>query len=176
MGKRCSNFKRFERDLYDTPAAAVGPLLPHLGLAMRFIEPCLGRGCLACHLAAEGHVCVGSYDLPTDARNHRYCTEGAGCFFTNPPWTREGLHPIIVNLSDQLPTWLLLDFDWLATQQAAPFLSRLRKVVAIGRVRWIPDSPYDGMDNAAWLLFSHPSDWPPVFVGRTPRASKERAQ
>jgi hypothetical protein len=171
MGKR-SSFKRRAQDAYDTPADAVEPLLSHLMAATRFIEPCKGNDHLVRHLSASGHECVGAYDLPTDARDHRYRIDGATRFITNPPWTREILHPIIVNLSDQLPTWLLIDFDWLATQQSAPFLARLRKVVVIGRVRWIPDSLYDGKDNSAWMLFDRPSDRLPVFAGRTPKAQQ----
>ena len=165
MGKR-SNFARRVADDYDTPAAALAPLLPHLEPATRFIEPCAGRGCLVRHMAARGHVCVASCDLPIDARDHRYLVEGATCFLTNPPWTRQVLHPLIVNLSDQLPTWLLIDFDWLATKQSAPFLPRLRTILPIGRVRWIEDSPWDGKDNATWCFFTRPSNEATVFIGR----------
>jgi hypothetical protein len=50
-------------------------------------------------------------------------------FITNPAWVRTTLHPLIVNSSDQRPTWLLLYSDWLFTRQAEPFRSRLRDVV-----------------------------------------------
>jgi hypothetical protein len=64
------------------------------------------------------------------------------------------------------PTWLLFDADWVHTKQAAPYLSRLRKIVAIGRVKCIPDSPHTGKDNCAWHLFTPPSDQPTEFWGR----------
>jgi hypothetical protein len=41
MGKR-SNFRRLERDAYNTPAEAVMPLLDHLKPRTKFIEPCAG--------------------------------------------------------------------------------------------------------------------------------------
>jgi hypothetical protein len=153
MGKR-SEFPRLPRDAYDTPAAAAAPLLPHLAPRTRFVEPCAGNGCLIEHLEAAGHVCVGRYDLPDDARAASYAEAKDGAIFvTNPPWSRPTLHQIIINLSNQSCTWLLIDADWPHTLQSIPFMPRLRAIVSIGRVRWIPDSPYDGKDNCAWLLF-----------------------
>jgi hypothetical protein len=93
MGKR-SDFPRLPQDQYDTPAAAVGPLLEHLAPCTRFIEPCAGAGCLVGHLKRAGHVLVGAYDLPNDARSVRYPGIGDGVVFvTNPPWSRPALHP-----------------------------------------------------------------------------------
>lgn len=78
------------------------------------------------------------------------------------------LHPIIERLSDQAPTWLLIDADWVHTKQAVPFLSRLRRIVAIGRVKWIPDSKMTGKDNCAWHLFDRPDPASPtLFFGRS---------
>jgi hypothetical protein len=65
------------------------------------------------------------------------------------------------------PTWLLFDADWMHTRQSAPFMPRLRKIVSVGRVKWIPDSKMTGKDNCAWYLFDKPSDEPAVFFGRT---------
>jgi len=87
-------------------------------------------------------------------------------FITNPPWSRDVLHDIIVNLSNQAPSWLLIDSDWMHTQQSIPYLPRLRKIVSVGRVRWIPGSPYDGKDNCCWYLFDRPSNQETVFIGR----------
>ena len=179
MGKR-SNYARFPRDFYDTPAKAVAPLLPHLTPCTRFIEPCAGAGYLVGHLESAGHVLVGAYDLPNDARSMRYEGIGGGAVFvTNPPWSRPVLHPIINNLSDQAPTWLLIDADWVHTKQAIPYLPRLQKIVSIGRVRWIPDSPDDGKDKACWHLFdrSRLGEQAPIhFIGRigSARAASSR--
>jgi hypothetical protein len=170
MGKR-SDFPRIPQDSYATPIAAAAPLIDRLPAGTRFIEPCAGEGRLIEHLTGAGHVLVGRFDLPIDATLARYDTEGAGAFITNPPWRRDVLHPLIVNLSNQLPTWLLLDSDWVHTRQAVPYLPRLQAIVSVGRVRWIAGSPYDGKDNCAWHLFGRPRPdrhAATIFAGRSP--------
>jgi hypothetical protein len=154
------------QDAYTTPARAVAPLLTQLPPRTAFVEPCAGEGRLIAHLTAAGHILAGSYDLPHDARIKRYRLEPLDVFITNPPWDRPVLHAIIENLSNQAPSWLLIDFDWLATVQAAPLLPRLRKIIVIGRVKWIPDSPHTGKDNCCWCLFTRPSAEPAIFIGR----------
>jgi hypothetical protein len=140
---------------------AVVPLLPHLAPSTRFVEPCAGEGHLVNHLVAAGHVCVAGFDTAArganqrrDARTAEYGDIVFDVFVTNPPWTRELLHPIIANLWWQRPCWLLFDADWIHTRQARPYLPMLRKVVAVGRVKWIEDSPHMGKDNCAWHLFA----------------------
>jgi hypothetical protein len=88
---------------------------------------------------------------------------------TNPPyWGRwRDLHPLILNLSSQGPCWLLLPADWLFNRSSGSLVrDRLRKIVAVGRVKWIAGSASAGKDNVAWLLFSAGSSGPAVFVGR----------
>ena len=171
MGKR-SDFERIERDFYPTPAEAVPPLLSHLTPGTRFIEPCAGDGALIGHLTAAGHVCTFASDIEPRAASIRKIdaltlTGGSDCFITNPPWDRKVLHPLIVHLSDQAPTWLLFDADWIHTRQAVPFLPRLRRIVSVGRVKWIPDSKMTGKDNCAWHLFDRPSsNDAAMFYGR----------
>lgn len=171
MGKR-SSFERRERDFYPTPAEAVRPLLPHLKPGTRFSEPCAGNGALVDLLTAAGHVCVWESDIEpkrsmieADALALFY-PESQDCIITNPPWSRAALHGLIVWFSDQRPTWLLFDADWSHTRQAAPYLPRLRKIVSVGRVKWIPDSPFTGKDNCAWHLFDKPCAEPAEFYGR----------
>lgn len=152
MGKR-SEFKRRPQDRYNTPEKAVEPLLPHLAPSTPFIEPCPGRGHLIRWLENAGHVCMKR--LPQDARTHNYnIPNNAYVFITNPPWTRDLLHPIIENLRQQAPTWLLIDADWMHTQQASPYLKYCSHIVSIGRVRWIAGTDMDGKDNACWYRFS----------------------
>lgn len=171
MGKR-SDFERAPRDFYPTPAAAVAPLIPHLRPGSLFSEPCAGDGALIRHLHAAGLQTQDSLDIePGDPHIRRAdaLTDDLGHpeqFITNPPWDRKVLHPLIVRLSDIAPTWLLFDADWAHTRQAAPFLPRLRKIVAVGRVKWIPDSPFTGKDNCAWHLFDKPASEPAAFYGR----------
>ncbi len=170
MGKR-SLFSRIPQDAYPTPAEAAAPLLEQLAPRTHFVEPCCGEGFLVEHLKSAGHVCVGAFDLPPDARVKRYDEAKPGIFFiTNPPWRRDVLHPIIVNLSAQLPTWLLIDAAWVHTRQSAPYLARLRTIVSVGRVKWLPGSPFTGKDDCVWLLFDQPQpdELAAVhFIGRT---------
>lgn len=176
MGKR-SSFERRERDFYPTPAEAVAPLIPHLRFGDMFIEPCAGDGALVRHLEAAGMSCKRASDIapraPWIEREDAladafwsHCDGSVDYIITNPPWARDVLHPLIVLFSDQKPTWLLFDADWAHTRQAAPLLPRLRKIVSVGRVKWVPDSPFTGKDNCAWHLFGRPQAEPTVFYGR----------
>ena len=169
MAKRSpGQFARLPQDQYATPVAGVAPLLPYLDPATRFVEPCCGLGFLAAHLTRAGHVLVSAYDLPHDARTKRYPEANDGTIFiTDPPWSRPTLHAIIANLSSQAPTWLLIDADWMHTGQSIPLMARLRAVISVGRLKWIPDSPHTGKDNCAWLLFDRPDDRATTqFIGR----------
>ena len=92
-------------------------------------------------------------------------------FITNPPWDRkkqngEILHKIIDNRAGQKPTWLLFDSDWMHTKQATPYMKYCVKVVAIGRVKWFPDSKHTGKDNCCWYLFDKNHDGPTEFIAR----------
>ena len=160
------------RDFYPTPQEAVAPLLRHLDSGTRFCEPCAGNGALIDHLTVAGHVCASAWDIEpqrADIAQHDARTRLIGnidCFITNPPWERLTLHELIVWLSDQHPTWLLFDADWLHTRQSAPYLSRLQRIVSVGRVKWIPGSKMTGKDNCAWYLFDKPGRTAPAFFGR----------
>lgn len=159
MGKR-SSFKRHPHDFYRTPWDAVRPLLPHLRTGTTFIEPCAGDGALVDHLESVGHRCVMKVDtLPGrgDIRRAscfsiKWKQPGSGVFITNPPWTRAIMHPILEHLCRQAPTWALFDADWMHTVQASFLADSVRKVVSVGRVKWIPGSDSVGKDNAAWYL------------------------
>lgn len=173
MGKR-SSFARIERDFYRTPREAALPLLAHLAPETMFVEPCAGDGTLITHLWAFNHRCTYGVDIEPiwpmartgDARSMQYAMGGATHFITNPPWSRPILHAIIANLSAQAPTWLLFDADWAHTRQAVPYLPWLRKIVAVGRVKWIPGSKFTGKDNCCWYLFDQATVGPIEFVGR----------
>ena len=170
MGKR-SSFKRVERDYYPTPEAAVLPLLPHLDPETCFIEPCAGDGRLVRHLEKRGHTCVDAYDIePQDesVRQADALTQVSPIKFvtiTNPPWDRKVLHPLILHFRAQGPTWLLHDANWLFTKQAGPFLPCVRKIVTVGRVRWIEGTTMTGKDDAVWTLHM-PTPGATEFFGR----------
>lgn len=176
MGKR-SDFERVERDFYPTPYSAVVPLLPHLECGDMFLEPCAGKMDLVLHLEANGLSCAGALDISPQHHDvvafdalredlDNFCG-GADYIITNPPWDRSLLHPMIRRFCSLKPSWLLFDADWMHTKQSAEFMPLLRKVVSVGRVKWIPDSKMTGKDNCAWYLFDAKGDGPATFYGRT---------
>lgn len=174
MGKR-SEFERIPRDKYFTPEAAVLPLLPHLDYGSMFIEPCAGDGRLIKHLEKHGMSCVWAFDIEPNAdwieQGDALDTDFGGepdadFIITNPPWDRKLLHPMIEAFSRQLPTWLLFDADWVHTKQSAPYMSYCRKIVSVGRVKWIEDSKMSGKDNVAWHLLDWNTPGPCEFIGR----------
>lgn len=116
------------------------------------------------HLNKHNHICVFSSDLPVDVTVTKYSVENIDCFITNPPWNRKILHSTIDNLRNQAPTWLLFDADWMHTKQAIPYLSYCKKIVSIGRVKWIPDSLHGSLDNCCWYLFGKEKT-NTVFIG-----------
>lgn len=168
MGKR-SNFERVPRDFYPTPKEAVVPLLPFLPKWSTFAEPCCGTGDLIFHLMEHDHVCNwasdiedrfeegGGYIETMDALDlqevHLSCIEGTDYIITNPPWDRSILHPMIEHFRKLRPTWLLFDADWAFTKQSREFIPYCSDIVAVGRVKWIPDSKSTGKDNCAWYKF-----------------------
>jgi len=128
------------------------------------------------HLTKHGFRCVLAIDIDPDSKKvigmdalrldpALVKKSGAKYFITNPPWTRELLHPLIDHLSDILPTWLLFDADWMHTKQAAPYLTKCSKIISVGRIKWIPGSTMLGKDNAAWYCFQkRPAET--IFKGR----------
>ena len=171
MGKR-SAFTRHSRDFYVTPEDAVQPLLPHITNITTFVEPCAGDGALVEHLCRRGKYCVDAVDIEPqtnlvrklDALSLRYCTGQA--FITNPPWSRPILHELIVHLSELAETWLLFDADWMHTKQSQTLIKRCKKIVSVGRLKWIPGSKMTGKDNCAWYLFDNFEDNKTIFIGR----------
>jgi hypothetical protein len=164
MGKR-SDFTRRPMDAYATPFAAVLPLLPHLRGVETFAEPCCGEGQLVKHLCALGLNCVYMGDVQTGRDALATIYTDLDAIITNPPWTREILHPMIKHFQQFAPTWLLFDADWAHTRQAAPFLPQCSHIVSVGRIKWIEDSKHTGKDNAAWYRFHAQHVDGPKFVG-----------
>lgn len=176
MGKR-SNFARRPQDAYDTPFEALEPLLPHLPVKpFGFVEPCAGTGVLAMSIELMlGHArCVDRFDVKPrgpDVRRADALVEDwppqPEMFITNPPWTREILHPMIERFRNAtLGTWLLFDADWMHTKQATPYLPFCRKIVSVGRVKWIPGTKQTGKDNCCWYWFVREPIGITTFVGR----------
>jgi hypothetical protein len=185
MGKR-SDFARRPMDDYATPPEAVWPLLPYLMAYRTFAEPCCGEGKMVDALVSQGFECTWASDIreivkPATRKRSgpvvksrvmdalmlsRKNLIGTDVIVTNPPWTRELLHPLIVHFMRMKPTWLLFDADWAHTLQAAPLLIHCKEIVSIGRVKWIAGSPHVGLDNAAWYHFDARHIGVPLFRGR----------
>lgn len=177
MGKR-SDFKPRPQDKYFTPEAGVLPLLQFLEPNTWFIEPCAGDGRLIRHLEKYGHSCRWASDIEPENESIKQvnalelvkpvmiaCAE---VIITNPPWSRPILHELIQYLPSLRPTWLLFDADWMHTRQASQLIKTCAKIVSIGRLKWIEDSPYVGKDNSCWYFFPGGGyDGGPTFFGRT---------
>lgn len=165
MGKRDGGaHERSPRDLYETvDPRAVAALLPYLDKRMPFVEPCAGAGALVDQLVDAGMALHYACDIHPlrdgiamlDARAVRL-GEGEQVI-TNPPFTRKLMHEIMLHCARQVPSWFLVEADWLVTQQAADII-RLHgtDIVAVGRLRWFRkgdprDKGNDPMDNFAWI-------------------------
>lgn len=168
MGKR-SNFTRRKSDAYQTiDHNAVAALMPHIDLGeIGFAEPCCGDGKLVAELEKSGMVCEYANDIlfGIDALTvHKF--EGADVIITNPPWTRQLLHPLILHFSSVLPTWLLFDADWAYNKASAIYLDHCSDIVAVGRLRWIEGTSMTGKDNVSWYRFDARWSGGPKFHGR----------
>lgn len=173
MGKR-SDFKTRKHDKYPTPEEAMRFVLPYLKPGTAFCEPCAGDGRMVGYLLNAGLRCTSAWDTHPrhkmvkrlDARTTRDLR--AMIYVTNPPWTREIMHPIIDNLSAHLPSWFIFDADWMHTNQATAsgLLQRCSMVVSVGRLKWIAGSKFTGLENCCWYLFEPGHTAGPRIVGR----------
>lgn len=170
MGKR-SAFPRRPMGDYATPYEAVLPLVPHLRADRIhcFAEPCCGDGDLVRHLESLGFDCVQASDIRRGMDALSLSDIPGDAIVTNPPWTRDLFHSLIEHFRLIKPSWLLFDADWAHTRQSAQLIRHCSHIVAIGRVRWIPNSPLTGKDNAAWHRFAPDHNSGPRFVGRDQR-------
>jgi hypothetical protein len=162
MSKRTRGhiFERRPLDFYATPLQAVQPLIPYLRAERikTFAEPCNGEGDLSGHLESFDLRCVHRGDITTgqDARllTKKEC-RGARAVITNSPHTRTLMHELIERfVATGLPTWLLIDLDWVSNLHATPYLPWCSDFVVIGRVRWIGGTKKHSTDNFAWYRFS----------------------
>jgi hypothetical protein len=154
MGKR-SSFERIPRDFYPTPHLAVPPLIPHLRGVRSFAEPCAGDGALVRHLEGFGLRCVYAGDIRTGQDALERDDYGAAdCIITNPPYTRPAMHALIEHFQRIAPTWLLIDYDWSATMQAAEYMPHCSDIVILPRLKWFPGSNTTAKDNHAWYRFN----------------------
>ena len=181
MGKR-SEYVRKERDFYPTPFDAYKPLIDHLPKEQfGFAEPCAGDGTLIKHIEnSTNGWCSWASDIEPQTeivqssiiltRHFREITitdlHEADYIITNPPWDRKILHDMIDYFTACRPTWLLFDADWKHTKQSIPFLPILKKIVSVGRIKWIPDTKSTGKDNCCWYLFDRKKNSKIHFFGK----------
>lgn len=142
------------------------------------MEPCAGDGTLIDHLEKNNMRCVFKSDIEPQRQDIAkfdamkldvFQILDADLIITNPPWDRKILHPMLLHFVKLgVPTWLLFDADWMHTKQSVDYLPYLRKIVSVGRVKWIADSQNTGKDNCCWYYFdSFTKGADPKFYGRT---------
>ena len=142
------------------------------------MEPCAGDGTLVDHLEKNNMKCVFKSDIEPQREDikkqdamdlHFFHVMETDLIITNPPWDRKILHPLLLHLMEVgVPTWLLFDADWMHTKQSVDYLPYLRKIVSVGRVKWIADSQNTGKDNCCWYYFDKfTKGLTPKFYGRT---------
>jgi len=176
MGKR-SEFERVERDYYRTFDPRAGEALrPHVNYGDMYIEPCAGDGSLVRNLDKIGLSCALASDIEPqnssvsefDAMDENLDVHIASSewIITNPPWDRKILHPMISHFQRISPTWLLFDAGWMFTGQAKPYLDSCKKIVTIGRLKWIEGTTMSGKDDCCWYLFDKAHTSGPHFYGK----------
>ena len=164
---------RKERDFYPTPSKAVVPLIDHLEGAKTFLEPCAGNGALIQHietLTSYCWSCKKAYDIDPQPTPITYPVNIAqrnalsltihdvvdiDYIITNPPFQWDMLQPLLDHLPDLRPTWLLLPFGYACNKRMAPYMEKCKKLVPIGRVKWIEGSKQTSTDDYGWYLFTH---------------------
>lgn len=166
MGKR-SSFERVEKDFYRTiDPRAVKALAPFLG-NQTFSEPCVGAGDLKNSLEQIGLTCVQESDLETGTDALSIEDFKGDLIITNPPWSRDILHKMIVHFSEHKPTWLLFDAAWAHTRQSKDYIHLCTDIVSVGRLIWIPGTTMSGKDDCAWYRFEKGKYDGTKFHGRT---------
>lgn len=181
MSKR-SDFEKNPRDYYRTFDRRAGDALaPFIQDVKYFAEPFCGAGDLT-HQLQENHgkICMWKSDLEPQPD----LSYGVNCkvmdfrdvwheqiqfcevMITNPPFTREVFHDAIEHFTGilNIDCWWLMSSDWLFNKGSAKMIDKyVTDVVAIGRMKWIPNSKMSGKDNMIWLKTSIEKDGPTRF-------------
>lgn len=162
MGRR-SSFPHNPKDLYSTPESALPPLLKHLPVAVRYLEPAAGNGALVRALTARGHVCHLAIDLDPEGpgivcRDALTLTvadiAGVDMVIGNLPWSWHLFRPLLEHLlSLGCPVWILRDAAWAFNLRSAPLITRCALVQPTRRIQWIPNTPNSAKDDSAWHFF-----------------------
>tara|TARA_R110000737_G_scaffold320531_2_gene332107 strand:+ start:153 stop:734 length:582 start_codon:yes stop_codon:yes gene_type:complete len=179
MGKR-SNFALKPRGFYPTPIEALVPLVAHLpACGVEYWEPCAGDGRLITNLrtlwpngycARADDILPMRYDVQRGDAVTAIAPRRATMAITNPPWPMGGRKggptiQIIRNLAEQLPTWLLLPWNFYANAYMADIGVPCAKIVPIGRVSW-EGNGIAGKDDSSWSLWDARHTGPTVLHRR----------
>ena len=179
MGKR-SGFTRRKQDAYmTTDIRAVQALLPYLNNIDTFAEPCAGELHLVTQLTAAGLHCDMINDISWTPGMDALQIKDFGkvdAIITNPPWSRQLLHPMIMHFIKFAPTWLLFDSDWAYTMQARHYLPYCTDIVPTPRLKWMQGSKHTAKDNTSWYRFAVVRTGQTVFHARSFNSKPNAAQ
>ena len=181
MSKRTPGLPQRPRGFWQTPKAAIAPLIPYLPATARYGEPCAGANALINGLAElwPGGRCVWASDIVPEAEDIERKdameitardAENVGVWITNPPWPQGGKRgdpalSIIAHLCNIAPTWALLPWDFAANDYFGRIASACDLIVPIGRVSWMGNGK-PGMDNAMWARFCAYNRHPVTVMAR----------
>lgn len=161
---------------WPSPAEVVVPKLVRHIRACRYAEPCAGNGKLIGHLQ-DIASCVWASDLcprhrkivERSAFSLQPCDVGTDLIITNPPFNAKFIYPFIDHVvHNGFVAWLFLPSDFAFRDRSGYVMPYCERMVAVGQVRFIEDSPSKGETNFAWFKFTPHKHKNPVFEYRTP--------
>lgn len=179
MGKR-SDFDKNPRDYYRTFDRRAGDVLsPFIKDIKYFAEPFCGAGDLVHQLQeSHGKFCMWKSDIEPQPdlsfgvncqvmsyeEVHYEQLRNCQLMITNPPFTKEVFHKSIEHFTPLIDCWWLMASDWLFNKGSSKIIDKfVTDVVAIGRMRWIPNSKMSGKDNMVWVKTSYSKEEPVRF-------------
>lgn len=137
-------------------------------------------------------VCQSAYDIDpqrndiekADSLTKYFECSDVDYIITNPPWDREIFMPMMEKFMQFRPTWVLIDADLSHTIQnkvskkigcmnVPELLKHCKKIVAVGRVKWIKNTKNQGKENAVWMLFDKNHTTYPIFYPKLNNNKKE---
>ena len=176
MSKR-SGFEKVPKDFYPTtdPKAVPTKLVKFIR-GKSYAEPCYGEGDLedllmdvaTCRWRSDIRETVGSSKVMDALCLSKEDIARCDYIVTNPPFSRGVLLPLIDHFVSLKPTWLLLPADYMHNRYFSDYMSRCRKVVSVGRLKWFKDSKHTSTDNFMWAYWEKDAnETETIFYGRS---------
>jgi hypothetical protein len=166
---------------WPSPAEVITPgLVKHIK-GLRYAEVCAGNGKLIRHLQPYAK-CVWASDVYS---RHGKVVERCALsltaaemrtrlVITNPPFSSKFLYRFLDHCIEEcLTTWLFLPMDFGLRVTSAFVMPFCERIVAIGPVRFIEDSPSKGETNFAWFKFV-PRKTRTIFEAIPPRFNSSK--